>query len=126
MKTDVRGRIMPVSACTIRLCQLCRHRGGACAPGVHLAQKLAEAMARLPFADGLELSGTLEVADCAQPCRLAWHISAAGSWVFGDVGAEADIAAMVAQAEECEAGGDPGGLLQAAAAVIVTRPGALH
>lgn len=83
----------------MRMCQDCPHRAGACGPGLMLLNRLQGAVATARMGPEFELTGTLAVAGCVRPCLLAWRVSAAGAWVFGDVSEGADVDVLVAKAQ---------------------------
>lgn len=74
----------------------CAAADGACAPGCAALKQLMAAMElALPLAgDELELSGTIEVTDCAAAsgavCLLAWQADAEGLSLLGAAGEHDD------------------------------------
>ena len=108
----------------LRQCQDCTHRGGPCLPGLRLLQRLSQAVSQAAMGPEFEITGHLDSDACGQPCHLLWRATEAGTWVFGDVAPEADLAALVAEATRQETAATPshGG----AAAVLVARAGALN
>lgn len=100
----------------MRLCQDCPHRSTACGPGLMLLNRLQGAVATARMGPEFELTGTLAVEGCVRPCRLAWRVSAAGAWVFGDVAEGADVEALAAKAQ----------VAPAHQAVLMTQAGRLN
>ena len=80
----------------------CQHKHAPCKPGFALIQKLAEAIVSAGDAipEGFEISGTACVSSCERPCTLAYHGSREGTFLFGDVKADADIETLVSLTRE--------------------------
>ena len=101
------------------LCQDCRHTGQPCLPGLALLERLRAAIAAAGPGEAFEMSGSASLAACPRPCTVVWRVSAGAAWLFGDVDPAVEIEELVALAGR---GGPCGG----AAAVIVTRAGAIQ
>ncbi|WP_225027225.1 DUF1636 family protein [Xinfangfangia pollutisoli] len=116
----------------IHLCQICRHTGQPCRPGLALLAQLHSAIALAGLGAGFELSGSACPTSCTRPCTLAWRASAGAMWLFGDVAADADIDALTDLATRCQSraagldGGAGGGAGGGPAAIIVTRAGPIQ
>jgi predicted metal-binding protein len=103
------------------VCRDCRHTGRPCLPGLALLERLRAAIAAARPDEAFEISGSASLADCPQPCTVAWRVTAGGAWLFGDVDPDGDIEELM---DFVGSGGPPGG--DGPAAVIVTREGAIQ
>lgn len=74
-------------------CTTCRHTGEICQPGLTLIAQLNAAIAAAgpTLEQSFEVSGTTCMAGCNRPCTVAFSASAKASYLFGDIGTEADI-----------------------------------
>ncbi|MDL2397663.1 DUF1636 domain-containing protein [Rhizobium mayense] len=85
----------------ITVCTDCRHTGAPCRPGLELLKHLQAAIARAGAAlsDDFSLQGSVCMAGCERPCTVAFQATAKATYLFGDIGGEADIGALVSLAE---------------------------
>ncbi|MDT8856033.1 DUF1636 family protein [Paracoccaceae bacterium Fryx2] len=76
----------------------CHHMDAPCGPGLALIAALQRVLAAGGLTEGFEVSGTTCLSSCDHPCTVAWRATGEGAWLFGDVGPDADIEALVAHA----------------------------
>lgn len=77
----------------ITICTSCKDGSGR-RPGAELIHALRAALAESADSTGAEyaVGGAACVAGCTRPCTVAFHGTGKASYLFGDIGAEDDIA----------------------------------
>jgi predicted metal-binding protein len=81
----------------IVVCTKCRHVDSARRPGLALIERLndAVAIAGLASTDEFVVEGTVCLTGCGRPCTIAFSASAKAIYLFGDIGSDADVEALV-------------------------------
>ncbi|RYH01594.1 DUF1636 domain-containing protein [Salipiger sp. IMCC34102] len=81
----------------LTVCTSCRHQSTDCRPGLDLIRRLRAAFDRAGPAAGpdFEVSGTACLAGCGRPCTVAYRACGKTVWLFGDIDADEDVAALV-------------------------------
>jgi predicted metal-binding protein len=114
---------------TVRVCTVCKHTGGVCAPGYDLLTRLRAAVTAANPGEDFEISGTVRLADCTPdhgaPCIAGWRATRAAAWFFGDIDPDQPIDDLIAFARTSAGRADPAGpdLARSPAAVIVSHEG---
>ncbi|MEM9440256.1 MAG: hypothetical protein AAGA73_07420 [Pseudomonadota bacterium] len=77
-------------------CTNCRHLGAPCADATVLAQKLVNAVRRAsPFtAKDFEVTGHGRLEGCARTCQARFVASKSHVSIYGDIGADDDLASL--------------------------------
>ncbi|WP_428649928.1 DUF1636 family protein [Roseibium sp.] len=85
----------------IRICTSCRHKGETCRQGFDLLQnlQLAVKLAAPVTGDDFEVSGTVRLEGCPQPCFAVYRASEKEACFFGGVEPDADIDHLVSIAQ---------------------------
>lgn len=87
---------------SISLCTQCCHTGQACTASIDFGSVLANSAdrARGLVGDAFSASGFVELGGCVRPCMAGWHIDQTGTYMFGDVNSNDDLADLVLLAQK--------------------------